>query len=58
MNEKTYLNEVDFNKIASIFQKLPTPNGYKWDLTIKVDKNYPQFPVRVYIDLIRIDSTI
>lgn len=58
MEKKNYLEKVDLNQFTKVLPTLPCPEGYKWELSINIDEGFESFPVRVSIDLHKINTTV
>lgn len=58
MEKKNYLEKVDLNQLVKVLPTLSCPDGYKWDLSITIDECFELCPVRVSIDLRKINTTV
>lgn len=58
MEKKNCLEKVDLNQFTKVLPTLSCPEGYRWDLSIAIDESYESFPVRVSIDLHKINTTV
>lgn len=54
MEKKNYLEKVDLNQLTKVLPTLSCPEGYRWDLSIAIDESFELCPVRVSIDLHKI----
>ena len=58
MEQINLLEKVDLNQFTKVLPTFPCPEGYRWELSIKIDENFESFPVRVSIDLHKINTNV
>lgn len=58
MDKKNYLEKVDLNQFTKVLPTIPCPEGYRWELSIDIDECFESLPVRVSINLHKINTTV
>lgn len=54
MEQINFLEKVDLNQFTKVLPTFPCPEGYRWELSIRIDEGLESFPIRVSIDLHKI----
>lgn len=58
MEKKNYLEVVDLNLFIKVLETFPCPKGYRWDLSIQIQECFDTYPVRVSIELHKINTNV